>query len=254
MPYRCRDRRRFVSIKTNVPMQRSKRAIGLYLNSTSVKGMSSVKLHRDLDIAQKSAWHMAQCFRKMYDFMHAPFRGPVKVNATYMGCKEDNKHECKKLNAGRGAVGMGDRATGQVSAEVLESTDARTLTNFVHERTIHETMVFTNEAPAYSRLKRPLLWVVHGVKEFVNGMIHKNGMESVWAALKRGYIGTHHHVSFKHLPRYVNEFTGPLNLRVLDTEDLMGTPVPSGVGRRLQIVDLIGPNHTRRPALIRDWS
>lgn len=81
MPYRCRACRRFFSVKTNTPMQGSKLpldkwAIGLYLYSTNLKGVSSMKLHRDLDISQKSAWHMAHRIREMYDMMCAQFRGP----------------------------------------------------------------------------------------------------------------------------------------------------------------------------------
>lgn len=137
---------------------------------------------------------------------------------------------------------------------MVESTDATTLTRFVHDRTNPDTMVFTDEAPAYNRLKRPHQRVKHSVKEFVNGMVHTNGMESVWAMLKRSYVGTHHHFSFKHLPRYVNEFTGRLYLRDLDTEDLMGALVRNGVGKRLMLDALIGPGHTRQPALIQNWS
>lgn len=265
MPYRCRACRRFFSVKTNTPMQSSKLpldkwAIGLYLYSTNLKGVSSMKLHRDLDISQKSAWHMAHRIREMYDIMHAPFRGPLEVDETDMGGKEGNNHEWKQQNAGRGpvgkaaVVGMRYRATGKVSAEVIESTDARTLTSFVHERTEPGTIVFTDEAPDYNRIIRPHRRVKHSVKEFVNGMVHTNGMESVWAMLKRSYIGTHHLFRFKHQPRYVGEFTGRLNLKELDSEDLMVTLVRNGVGMRLTVAALIGPKNTRQPALIQNWS
>ncbi len=53
--------------------------------------------------------------------------------------------------------------------------------------------------------------VKHSAKEYVNGMVHTNGIESVWALLKRGYNGTFHHISVKHLQRYVDEFSFRLN-------------------------------------------
>ena len=53
--------------------------------------------------------------------------------------------------------------------------------------------------------------VKHSTKEFVNAMAHTNGIESVWAVLKRGFNGTYHQWSVKHLARYVSEFTFRLN-------------------------------------------
>ncbi len=61
----------------------------------------------------------------------------------------------------------------------------------------------------------------HSVKEYVNGEAHINGMESFWSLLKRGYYGTYHRMSPKHLQRYVNEFVGRHNIRELDTVDQM---------------------------------
>ena len=78
----------------------------------------------------------------------------------------------------------------------------------------------------------------HGVAEYVNGKAHTNGVESFWAGLKRGYHGTHHHMSAKHLDRYVAEFAGRHNRRPLDTEDMMAESVRGMVGKRLPYAEL----------------
>ena len=70
-------------------------------------------------------------------------------------------------------------------------------------------------------------------------MVHVNGMESFWALLKRGYYGIFHHISVKHLHRYVNEFAGRLNIRDMDTIDMMGMIVLGMVGKRLTYAALI---------------
>lgn len=262
MPFRCRACRKFFSVKSGTPMEGSnlplsKWAIGLYLYSTNLKGVSSMKLHRDLDITQKAAWHMAHRVREMYDdFTGQKFEGPVEVDETYIGGKEKWKHEGKKQNAGRGpvgkaaVVGLKDRATNQMSAEVVEATDAPTLTSFVHKRTGPDTVVYTDDARAYRNIRRPHQSVKHSVKEFVNGMAHTNGLESQWALFKRGYVGTYHHFSAKHLPRYVREFTGRHNCRSLDTEAQMAAMLRGGEGRRLRFEDLIGKPFTRKPQML----
>lgn len=81
--------------------------------------------------------------------------------------------------------------------------------------------------------------VKHSVKEYVNGQAHTNGIESFWALLKRGYHGTYHHMSAKHLDRYVNEFAGRYNHRPLDTIDQMASVSRRMVGKRLRYRDLI---------------
>ena len=73
----------------------------------------------------------------------------------------------------------------------------------------------------------------------VKAMAHTNGIESFWALLKRGYQGTYHHISAKHIDRYVSEFSGRYNARNADTLDQMVRIARGLVGKRLQYRDLI---------------
>ena len=70
-------------------------------------------------------------------------------------------------------------------------------------------------------------------------MAHTNGVESFWSMLKRGYHGVYHHMSPKHLQRYVDEFAGRHNIREMDTIDQMRHVVAGLVGKRLLYRDLI---------------
>ena len=111
-------------------------------------------------------------------------------------------------------------------------------------------MVYTDEARAYEGLRRAHQAVKHSTREYVDGAAHTNGIESHWALLKRGYIGTYHHMSAKHLQRYVTEFAGRHNARPLDTIDQMGAIVTGGAGKRLGYADLIGPEYIRSPRVL----
>ena len=81
--------------------------------------------------------------------------------------------------------------------------------------------------------------MVYSVGEWVNGQAHTNGIESFWSMLKRGYHGTNHRVSPKHLDRYVCEFAGRHNQRPLHTAAQMGKVVVGFDGERLLYAELI---------------
>ena len=85
MPYRCRDCRKYFSAKTGTVMQGSNIGyqawiISIYLFTTGIKGTSSMKLHRDLGISQKSAWYMSHRLRKAFEDKGELFAGPVEVD------------------------------------------------------------------------------------------------------------------------------------------------------------------------------
>lgn len=257
-PFRCRTCRKHFSVKTGTLMHSakiplSKWAVAFYLYATKLKGVSSMKLHRDLGIRQASAWYMAHRIRGMWGEPEDKFAGSVEADETYIGGKEDNKHEDKKLKQGMGTVGktavagVKDRVTNQVDAKVVERTDGPTLRGFVHERTERTATVYTDDAAAYHQLNRHHEVVAHGVGKCVRGQAHTNEMESFWSPLKRGYIGTYHHFSVKHLDRYVNEFEGRHNARPMDTIDQMAALVSGSDGKLMTYDSLVNPETGRLP-------
>jgi len=256
MPYWCKSCRSYFSVRTNTSIARSpiplrKWAIAIYLCLTNLKSVSSMKLHRDLGVSQPTAWFMLHRIREAWaGELENSFTGPVEVDETYVGGKEENKHATKKLNAGRGkvgktaVVGAKDRASNQVRARVVRNTNSNTLTDFVEENVQCEAIIYTDESPAYYRLASKYFHesVKHSVGEFVREMVHTNGLESFWSMLKRAHKGTFHKISPKHLNRYVQEFAGKHNIRELGTLGQMRDTVLRLVGRNLLRSDLICDN------------
>ena len=198
-------------------------------------------------------WFMLHRIREAWagDEDGDPFDGPVEVDETYMGGKRRNMSNAKRkelAGTGRGAVGktavvgVKDRASNEVRAEVVAGTDAETLQDFVEENTEDDAKVYTDYARAYKGVELEHEAVRHSVSEYVRGQAHTNGIESFWAMLKRAHDGTFHKMSPKHLQRYVAEFAGKHNIRDSGTLAQMRATVARLVGRNLLYRDLIADN------------
>ncbi len=236
--YRCRDCRKDFSVKTktlmhNSPINFQKWAFGIYLLTTGLKSVSSMKLHRDLGMTQKSAWFMAHRIRETHQ--------------NSLGGKERNKHGRDKIKKGRGAVGktaivgVKDRETNKIKAKVVIDTSKLTLQGFINANVENDAEKYTDESRSYKGLTNHST-VNHSAEVFVEGMVHTNGIESFWSMLKRSHKGTFHKMSPKHLQRYVCEFTGRHNVRPFDTLEIMSKMVQGMEKRQLTYRELTADN------------
>ncbi len=248
--YKCADcRSQFtVTVKTifedsHIPLNKWLMAISLLC--ASKKGMSAHQLHRMLGITYKSAWFMAHRIR--YAMQQKPLAekltGIIEVDECYIGGKprKANRHVLNGIKSKRGrgskkipVVALVQR-NGMVKSQVMPMITARKLRKFVYNNVNKNSSVMTDELPYYKKLGRYYNHqsVNHSVCEYVNGDIHTNTIEGFFGLLKRGINGVYHHVSPKHLHRYLTEFDFRYNMRK-ETDENRTTLAFNGIeGKRL---------------------
>ena len=254
--YWHKDCRKHFTVTTKTCMHATKRPLQdwiytLYTVLTDRNGISAMELSKKLSCQYRTAWHMLHRIRagcKRGDFT---LKRVVEVDETYVGGLEKNKHESKRLHAGRGpvgktaVVGMKERG-GNVIAQPVDKVDAKTLIGLIESRVEPGSVVITDDARVYSSLPNAFnrykhQTVRHTLGEYVRGSAHTNSIENVWSVLKRSIHGTWHHVSPKHLSRYVDEVTFRLNEGncEIDTIDRMESLVKGMGGKRLPYAELV---------------
>ena len=218
----------------------------MYLLATSRKGISSIQISKELGITQKTAWFLCHRIREVWmKDKKEKLDGIVEVDETFIGGKESNKHFSKKLNKGRGSVGKlivigAKQRNGKVIVKHIDDTSAYNLQGFIGRHVERNSNVFTDEFKSYKGLVGFVHeFVNHKGKQYVNGEVHTNSIESFWSLLKRGYYGVYHYMSKKHLKRYIHEFSFRYNTSKENVLDFLGKTIEMMDGKRLMYCDLI---------------
>lgn len=231
--FKCGDCRQRFSIKvgtifedTKLPLRKWFMAIWMITNHP--KGIASTTLAKDLKITQKSAWFVLHRLRHAArtPSFNAPPKGTVEADTTFVGGKEKNKHTKNRKGGTQGGAGKAVvlgilERDGELRAGYVEDTKGAALKGIVRENVAAGAVVMTNEDRSFKGLDKTHLHILlnHSAVEYVRmgGLVHTNGIERVWALLKRQVGGGHHWVSPKHLDRYVQEMAWRFNRRDMET-------------------------------------
>ncbi len=202
-----------------------------YLVLTSKKGISALQIHRtifgeDSGSAYHTSWYMVMRWRAAMKGEAFPLTGEIEVDETFVGGKAQNMHASNRKRLG--LVGTKNKVAvigaiarkGMVVAKVVENTDTPTLDKFVRRVVDKDKvdLIATDEHSGYRLLGEgpdalPHQVVTHSSGEYVRGIVHTQNIENFWSLLKRGIMGSFHHVSKEYLPLYMNEFSWRFNNR-----------------------------------------
>lgn len=249
--YKCKACRKPFSVTVGTVFERSKVPLNKWVLAThllaaSKKGMSAHQLHRMLGVTYKTAWFMFHRIREaMRDgndgYSPASDGGlggkgeTVEVDETYVGGKAKNRafKEPRKKEA---VVSLVQR-DGKVKSFHVANVTSKNLKPILRMQIDRASAIMTDESPVYGKIGREYNYhgtVNHSVKEYVRGVYHHtNTVENYFSILKRGVIGTYHHVSPAHLKRYVGEFDFRYNNRDICDAERANAALRGIEGKRL---------------------
>lgn len=252
--YRCKNTGKYFNVKTgtlfdNSKIELQKWFLAIWLITSHKKGISSLQLHKDIHVTQKTAWFMLQRIRNCFGIENNnELNNTVEADETYVGGKNKNRHAKNKIKNSQGrstkdktpVVGFVER-NGKLNANVVKNTNCETLTNETIRSVKESATIYTDEWLGYNALKRIYdhHYVKHNQGEYVKGSVHTNTIEGFWSLLKRGIIGIYHFASKKHLQKYVDEFVFRYNTRNMEFEAIRFNSMLKNLENRLTYKMLI---------------
>lgn len=252
--YRCKNTGKYFNVKTgtlfdNSKIELQKWFLAIWLITSHKKGISSLQLHKDIHVTQKTAWFMLQRIRNCFGIENNnELNNTVEADETYVGGKNKNRHAKNKIKNSQGrstkdktpVVGFVER-NGKLNANVVKNTNCETLTNETIRSVKESATIYTDEWLGYNALNRIYdhHYVKHNQGEYVKGSVHTNTIEGFWSLLKRGIIGIYHFASKKHLQKYVDEFVFRYNTRNMEFEAIRFNSMLKNLENRLTYKMLI---------------
>ncbi len=262
--------RREFSVKVGTIYEDSPIPLDKWLTATWIltnckNGVSSYEIARDLSVTQKTAWFMLHRIRLALGVapenkIGGDGSGPVEVDETFVGPNPQRMHASRRLKLQTAitqrthkvpVMGMLDRETRQVRANVIPNVKRETLQNAILNNLEGGAAIYTDQFSAYDRLpaaKEFIHETVNHMEEYVRGQVHTQGIENFWSLLKRTLRGTYVAVEPFHLDRYVSEQVFRFNNRAtkdnpLNDSDRFDIAVRQIVGKRITFAQLTGkPN------------
>ncbi len=248
--YKCKDkdcRKQFtVRVGTifedsHIPL--SKWLMAIHLLCASKKGMSAHQLHRMLGVTYKSAWFMAHRIRyaMTQEPLHSKLTGVVEVDETYVGGKA--RHGSSRGRMDKPPVVALVQRGGEVRAFPMKRVTEENLRQAIRDHVDPSSRIMTDGHYGYRKVGEEFAehqFVSHDRNEWVRGDAHTQTVEGYFSLLKRGIVGTYHHVGDEHLHRYVNEFSFRYNARKITDGERAARAIRGAEGKRLMLKEPVG--------------
>lgn len=242
--YHCPSCRKKFTVRVGTVYERSKVPLHKWLLAThlmvsSKKGVSAHQLHRMLGVTYKTAWFMAHRIREaMREPMDGGMGGPgklVEADETYVGGKAKNAKHGKGTPKKEAVMTLVERG-GRIRSLHIPKVSHKNVSDVLRTHIDRESTLVTDYGRHYRLVGREFAdhkRVNHSLGEYVRGDAYTNTLESYYSLLKRGIMGSFHHVSQQHLKRYVGEFDFRWNYRKM-TDGERATQALKGIeGKRL---------------------
>jgi transposase-like protein len=222
---------------SHIPLR--KWLIAWYLVCSSKKGISSLQLQRVLELGSyRTALFMAHRIRfalKDSGFSGDKLDGTVEMDECYIGGKK--KGMGRRYTGNKTPVVSLVQRDGKARSQVMGCVTGHNLKRMLHTNVETSAKIYTDQHKAYpsaTKGYRSHKAVNHGIGEYVRGDVHTNTVEGFFSLLKRGVMGTFHHVSAKHLPLYLAEFDHRYNCRDLTDGERTVQGIAKAEGKRLR--------------------